>query len=132
MGLCGSLASSLIPLKVATNDDQPFCQFAEFSNLLTHLNLRSLRQEGSRKRAIPYGYGFNWVSFPNYFFEILAWVFFTVMTGSWASKEPFAPPQSTRMLREYPTRCFIPRCRLGYDGELGRAETWKVQEGVWE
>jgi len=59
--------------------------FAEYSNFLTHLNLRSLRPDGSRKRAIPYGYGFDWVSLPNYFFEILGWVVFTVMTGSWAS-----------------------------------------------
>jgi len=59
--------------------------FAECSNFLIHLNLRSLRPEGSRKRVIPYGYGFDWVSLPNYFFEILAWVVFTVMTGSWAS-----------------------------------------------
>jgi steroid 5-alpha reductase family enzyme len=66
-----------------------FFQFAEYSNLLTHLNLRSLRPEGSRKRVIPHGYGFDWVSLPNYFFEILGWVVFTVMTGSWASKEPF-------------------------------------------
>jgi len=68
-----------------------FCQFAEYSNFLTHLNLRSIRPEGSRKRSIPYGYGFNWVSLPNYFFEILGWVVFTIMTGSWASKEPFPP-----------------------------------------
>ncbi|KAF9790639.1 3-oxo-5-alpha-steroid 4-dehydrogenase-domain-containing protein, partial [Thelephora terrestris] len=59
--------------------------FAEFSNFLTHLNLRSLRPEGSRKRVIPHGYGFDWVSLPNYFFEILGWAAFTVMTGSWAS-----------------------------------------------
>ena len=65
----------------------PLFQFAEYSNFLTHLNLRSLRPEGSRKRAIPYGYGFNWVSLPNYFFELLGWVAFSVMTGSWACKK---------------------------------------------
>lgn len=73
-------------------------QFAECSNFLTHLNLRSLRPDGSRKRAVPYGYGFNWVSFPNYFFEILGWVAFTVMTGSWASEESFPPTQTAHTL----------------------------------
>jgi hypothetical protein len=57
-------------------------QFAEISNLDTHLALRFLRPEGTRKRAIPYGYGFNLVSCPNYFFEILGWAVIAVMTGS--------------------------------------------------
>jgi len=58
--------------------------FSEISNLHTHLTLRSLRPEGSRKRAIPYGYGFNMVSVPNYFFEIFGWTVVSVMTGSLA------------------------------------------------
>ena len=57
-------------------------QFAEMSNLHTHLTLRSLRPEGTRKRAIPNGYGFDLVSCPNYFFEILGWAVIAVMTGS--------------------------------------------------
>ncbi|KAF9550179.1 hypothetical protein CPC08DRAFT_715327 [Agrocybe pediades] len=56
--------------------------FAEISNLHTHLTVRSLRPPGTRRRAIPYGYGFNLVSFPNYFFEIVGWVFISVMTRS--------------------------------------------------
>ncbi|KJA25021.1 hypothetical protein HYPSUDRAFT_37922 [Hypholoma sublateritium FD-334 SS-4] len=56
--------------------------FAELSNLHTHLTVRALRPAGSRKRGIPYGYGFNLVSFPNYFFETLAWSVICVMTGS--------------------------------------------------
>lgn len=47
--------------------------FAELSNLSCHITLRNLRPAGTRKRAIPYGYGFNWISCPNYTFEILAW-----------------------------------------------------------
>ncbi|KAG8933276.1 3-oxo-5a-steroid 4- dehydrogenase, partial [Tulasnella sp. 417] len=27
----------------------------------------------TRTRAIPYGYGFNWISCPNYTFEVLGW-----------------------------------------------------------
>lgn len=57
-------------------------QFAELSNLHTHLTVRALRPAGSRKRGIPYGYGFNLVSFPNYFFETLAWGVICVMSGS--------------------------------------------------
>ena len=45
-----------------------------------------MRPAGTTKRAIPYGYGFNWVSCPNYFFEIGAWVSIFGLTGSWASK----------------------------------------------
>ncbi|KAJ3727931.1 3-oxo-5-alpha-steroid 4-dehydrogenase-domain-containing protein [Lentinula raphanica] len=59
--------------------------FFELSNLSTHLHLRSLRPPGTRKRAIPTGYGFGLISCPNYFFETLAWVVICVMTGSWAS-----------------------------------------------
>ncbi|KAN0092682.1 3-oxo-5-alpha-steroid 4-dehydrogenase domain containing protein [Tylopilus felleus] len=59
--------------------------FAEISNLITHVTLRNLRPAGSRKRAIPYGYGFSFVSFPNYFFESLAWLAIAFMTGSWTA-----------------------------------------------
>ncbi|KAK7472334.1 Very-long-chain enoyl-CoA reductase [Stygiomarasmius scandens] len=59
--------------------------FFELSNLLTHLNLRSLRPAGSKKRAIPFGYGFGLVSCPNYLFESLAWTVVAAMTGSYAA-----------------------------------------------
>ncbi len=59
--------------------------FFEISNLITHVNVRNLRPAGSKKRAIPYGYGFNLVSFPNYLFEILGWTIVTVMTQSVAA-----------------------------------------------
>ncbi|KIK63172.1 hypothetical protein GYMLUDRAFT_41495 [Collybiopsis luxurians FD-317 M1] len=59
--------------------------FFELSNLSTHLHLRSLRPAGTKKRAIPTGYGFGLVSCPNYLFETLGWVVVCAMTGSWAS-----------------------------------------------
>ncbi|KAG6865004.1 hypothetical protein C0991_005692 [Blastosporella zonata] len=59
--------------------------FAELSNLHTHLTLRSLRPANSRARAIPHGYGFSFLSCPNYFFETLAWTVVSMMTGSVAS-----------------------------------------------
>jgi len=58
---------------------------AEISNLSTHITLRNLRPAGSRKRAIPYGYGFSLVSCPNYLFEIQAWIVISIMTGSWSA-----------------------------------------------
>ncbi|KAG9315369.1 3-oxo-5-alpha-steroid 4-dehydrogenase-domain-containing protein [Chiua virens] len=59
--------------------------FAEISNFVTHVNLRKLRPTGSRKRVIPHGYGFSLVSFPNYFFESLAWFAIALMSGSWTA-----------------------------------------------
>ncbi|KAJ1814514.1 3-oxo-5a-steroid 4- dehydrogenase, partial [Coemansia sp. RSA 2599] len=47
--------------------------FAELSNLMTHITLRNLRPPGTRVRRIPYGYGFDIVSCPNYLFESIAW-----------------------------------------------------------
>jgi very-long-chain enoyl-CoA reductase len=61
--------------------------YAELSNFSTHMTVRNLRPKGSRKRAIPRGYGFDWpfggISFPNYFFEVLAWVVVAVWSGCW-------------------------------------------------
>jgi len=56
--------------------------FFELSNLHTHLKLRSLRPTGTTIRAIPYGYGYDWVSFPNYFFEIMMWLTICILTNS--------------------------------------------------
>ncbi|CAE6402704.1 unnamed protein product [Rhizoctonia solani] len=60
--------------------------FAELSNLHAHLTLRNLRPANNpTARGIPRGYLFEYVSCPNYTFEIIAWVAFTLMTKSWAS-----------------------------------------------
>ena len=60
--------------------------FAELSNLKTHLTLSSLRNESNpRNYAIPYGYGFDLVSCPNYFFESLAWFFYACLVGNWSA-----------------------------------------------
>lgn len=76
---------------------------AELSNFYTHVNLANLRPAGTTERHIPHGYGFDWVTCPNYFFESVswlvvalisqnwsAWLFFTVATGQmwvWAVKK---------------------------------------------
>lgn len=59
--------------------------FAEVSNFKTHLILANLRTTDSKKYAIPYGYGFSLLSCPNYYFEILGWVVYSVMVGNWAA-----------------------------------------------
>lgn len=58
----------------------------EMGNFSIHLLLRNLRPEGSKVRKIPYPNWnpltslFNFVSCPNYTYEIGAWISFTVMT----------------------------------------------------
>lgn len=59
--------------------------FAELSNLKTHLILSRLRNEDAKKYVIPYGYGFNWVSSPNYFFESLSWLAYALLVGNWSA-----------------------------------------------
>ena len=54
---------------------------SEIGNLICHIMLSNLRPaEGSLKRPIPRGFLFEYVSCPNYTFEVLAWVGFSVMT----------------------------------------------------
>ncbi|CAJ0585743.1 unnamed protein product, partial [Mesorhabditis spiculigera] len=61
---------------------------AEFGNLSIHILLRNLRPAGTKERRIPKPDGnpmsciFNLVSCPNYTYEALAWLSFTVMTQS--------------------------------------------------
>ncbi|CAL1289523.1 unnamed protein product [Larinioides sclopetarius] len=63
-------------------------KLAELGNLSIHLALRNLRPEGSTERKIPmptsnpFTWLFNFVSCPNYTYEVMAWVAFTVMTNS--------------------------------------------------
>lgn len=53
---------------------------AELGNLYTHVVLRRLRSHDPKARGIPYGFGFHWVSCPNYLFESIAWLAFAKMT----------------------------------------------------
>ncbi|GBM90073.1 putative very-long-chain enoyl-CoA reductase art-1 [Araneus ventricosus] len=65
-----------------------FFILAELGNLSIHLALRNLRPEGSTERKIPmptsnpFTWLFNYVSCPNYTYEVMAWVSFSVMTNS--------------------------------------------------
>jgi len=59
---------------------------AELGNLSIHLALRNLRPPGTSERKIPVPTSnpltslFNFVSCPNYTYEVLAWISFSVMT----------------------------------------------------
>lgn len=59
--------------------------FAELSNFKTHKILSNLRNEDTKKYVIPYGYGFNLVSCPNYFFESLSWLAYAMLVGNWSA-----------------------------------------------
>lgn len=56
----------------------------ELCNFYSHLQLRNLRTDGSRDHHIPTGFGFNYVSYPNYFFESLVWLDFAIMVNNWS------------------------------------------------
>lgn len=59
--------------------------WAELSNLITHITLRNLRPAGTRERNIPYGYGFDLVSCPNYTFETIGWTVVSLLSTSWSA-----------------------------------------------
>lgn len=59
--------------------------FAELSNFYTHVNLSNLRPAGTTERHIPHGYGFDWVSCPNYFFESLSWLALALISQNWST-----------------------------------------------
>lgn len=50
-------------------------------NFRCHLILKHLRIPGSSVVRIPHGFMFEYVSKPNYFFEVLTWVGFSIITG---------------------------------------------------
>ena len=95
--------------------------------------MRNLRPPGSRTRAIPRGYGFGLVSFPNYFFESVAWAALAYMSGSWAgtSQQPLICwGQSVDYVVIHSVAVLG-----GVDGtndELGCQKTSRIQKGVWK
>jgi very-long-chain enoyl-CoA reductase len=74
------------PSYAAPGDFQVLIGFAifllsEIGNLICHIMLSNLRAaDGSTKRPIPTGFLFNYVACPNYTFEIMSWVGFSIMT----------------------------------------------------
>ena len=58
---------------------------AEIKNLKCHLILRDLRNNDPESRGIPLGEGFEFVSAANYFWEIMAWMTFSLFVNHWSS-----------------------------------------------
>lgn len=68
---------------------------AEFCNFQCHTILSSFRKKkvktgenyvnSSTQRGIPYGWGFNLVSCANYFWEVLGWLMFALITRAYTS-----------------------------------------------
>lgn len=67
-------------------------QFCELGNLSIHIALRNLRPPGTKVRRIPvpttnpFTLLFNFVSCPNYTYEVGSWIGFTIMTSSFSGK----------------------------------------------
>lgn len=59
--------------------------YAEISNFIVHVKLSQIRSTDKKAYAIPYGYGFDWVACPNYFFESLAWLSYALLVGNWSA-----------------------------------------------
>lgn len=65
---------------------------SELGNFAVHVSLSNMRPSGEGKgsegkREIPKGFGFSLVACPNYTFEVMSWIGFSIMTGipqSWA------------------------------------------------
>ncbi len=58
---------------------------AELKNLKCHIILRDLRSSDPEKRGIPFGEGFEYVSAANYFWEIMAWLSFSIFVNLWSA-----------------------------------------------
>jgi len=57
----------------------------EIGNAVAHVQLRNLRRPGTKDRRIPRGALFMLVSCPNYTFEAMAWIGFSILSQCWAS-----------------------------------------------
>jgi len=86
--------------------------FGESANLYTHNVLSKLRSSGGTERGIPKGFGFSWVTCPNYLFECIAWVGICLVTRSlstaiftavgWWQMQQWAVGKEKRYRREFP------------------------------
>ncbi|QPG75352.1 hypothetical protein FOA43_002705 [Brettanomyces nanus] len=70
----------------------------EICNLYCHYMLRMLRSDGSREHKIPHGFMFEYVSFPNYFFESCGWLVFAIMVNNWSAYLFFVIGTGTMMM----------------------------------
>ena len=85
--------------------------YGEIANFYTHIVLSNLRPAGTTKRGIPKGFGFNWVTCPNYLFEIVAWIGVLMVTRSaatalfvavaWVTMQGWAVQRELRYRKEF-------------------------------
>lgn len=57
----------------------------ELANANAHLVLRGLRSPGGTERGVPKGFGFDWVTCPNYLFETVAWLGILMVNRHWST-----------------------------------------------
>ena len=84
--------SSCLKIRTVFLLKQYHFQFGEIGNLSTHLAFKNMRPPGTKTRVIPMPNGnpfcalFNLVSCPNYTYEVISWVGFTVLTQTFFCK----------------------------------------------
>lgn len=98
----------------------------EYLNLQTHITLRNLRKPGTNERGIPQGWGFQWVSCANYWWEFLCWLLFCIQSGHPGCKYFLISPVS---LTKNHSLC-LPRCVRRPDDHLGRRQACALPQGV--
>ncbi len=54
---------------------------SEIKNLKCHLILKELKDKNNGEKGIPYGEGYEFVSCAHYFWEFLAWLFFSIFVN---------------------------------------------------
>lgn len=102
--------------------------WAEVSNYLTHLTLRNLRPaDGSSKRQIPKGYGFDMVTCPNYLFESVAWLAVWILSGGNGAASLFLTISTGQMM------IWAKKKELRYRKEFGKNYRRKsvMIPGIW-
>jgi len=100
---------------------------AELLNLKTHFDLKNLRPAGTRIRKIPNTVLFSLVSCPNYFFEILSWVGFTLASQSVAAAV-FTMAGAAQMIQWALQK--HRRYRKDFDGKDGREQYPKNRKAI--
>lgn len=73
------------PLKLHQFIAIPLWFVCECLNFYCHKSLANLRPKGSKEHFLPKGFLFDQIACPNYTFEILGWVCFTIYSGLWTS-----------------------------------------------
>lgn len=63
-----------------------FWILSEYGNWKCHVILANLRSDGSEAKKVPHGFAFEYITCPNYSFEILAWFAFAMLAKTLSGK----------------------------------------------